>query len=50
MDYDLFIKHEEERKRIKKDPALLTKQELDQNYDDRMTKNTFVENKQTNGK
>ena len=46
MDYDLFIKHEEERKRIKKDPALLTKQELDQNYDDRMTKNTFVENKE----
>ena len=50
MDYDLFIKHEEERKRIKKDPALLTKQELDQNYDDRMTKNTFVENKQIKGK
>ena len=50
MDYDLFIKHEEERKRIKKDPALLTKQELDQNYDDRMTKNTFVENKQISRK
>ena len=46
MDYDLFIKHEEERKRIKKDPALLTKKELDQHYSDRMTKNTFVENKE----
>ena len=50
MDYDLFIKHEEERKRIKKDPALLTKQELDQNYGDRMTKNSFVENKQISRK
>ena len=46
MDYDLFIKHEEERKRIKKDPDQLTKAELDQNYDDRMTKNTFVEDLQ----
>lgn len=49
MDYDLFIKHEEERKRIKKDPDQLTKAELDQNYDDRMTKNTFVENKEDQG-
>lgn len=43
MDYDLFIKHEEERKKINKDPGLITKQEYNQNYDDRMTKETVVE-------
>lgn len=44
MDYDLFIKHEEERKKINKDPVALTKQDYDQNYEDRMTKETVTEN------
>ena len=46
MDYDLFIKHEEERKNLGKSPAAITKSEYDQEYDDRMTKNTFVEDLQ----
>lgn len=43
MDYDLFIKHEEERKKINKDPVALTKQDYAQHYGDRMTKETVVE-------
>ena len=48
MDYDLFIKHEEERPKLGKSPDQITKSEFDQNYDDRMTQNTFVESKEDN--
>ena len=43
MDYDLFIKHEEERKRINRDPETFTKQDFDRHYEDRMTKETVTE-------
>lgn len=43
MDYDLFIKHEEERRRINKDPEQFTKQDFDRHYEDRMTKETVTE-------
>lgn len=43
MDYDLFIKHEEERKKINRNPDTITKQEYDKYYDDRMTKETVTE-------
>ena len=46
MDYDLFIKHEEERKKINRDPKTITKQEYDTYYDDRMTKETVTESQQ----
>lgn len=42
-DYDLFIKHEEERGKVSDTGTDLTKTEWNTEYDDRMTQNTVVE-------
>lgn len=47
MDYDLFIKHEEERKKINRKPETITKKEYNDYYDDRITKETIIESKLT---
>lgn len=43
MDYDLYIKHEEERPNFRKDPDKISKAEYQSDYDDRMTKETVLE-------
>lgn len=43
MDYDLFIKHEEERKKFETDTDKVSKKDFVNEYDDRMTAETIVE-------
>ena len=43
MDYDLFIKHEEERPKFKGGENAMSKSDYKAEYDDRMTKETIVE-------
>ena len=43
MDYDLFIKHEEERTKFNRDADKVPEAEFSDEYDDRMTKATITE-------